>query len=220
MDTGGASASQGQDNTQPAARLEPARLFSGIPNWLSFWVPIVTSLASFVISITSLFIAGQEPELAVTLPAQMRAVQAPTYTYLYLQPAFFSRGRNERSETIITLRLRAEPEQGGAAADFRCLEHGEWEWDVANRVASYKYLRDAVPLVVSPGSPQSPLCTFIGPSDWFFQAGVYRMTLEADRSVAATPLISTFTANIDQRHVDFWATNEGRQWIGVPIHQQ
>ena len=76
---------------------------------------------------------------------------------------------------------------------------------------------DAVPLVVSPSNAASPLGLFEAPKGWYFGAGTYQFTLNADRVVAGTPLTATFTVTLTADDVAFLDQPGPDQFITLSI---
>ena len=88
---------------------------SKLPNWLSFWVPIVTALFSLVIAVFSLLISTQDPEVVLIMPSHVlmdisdRSDSAPYVPQnIYLQPNFVGTGNNSRVELINRMTLKID----------------------------------------------------------------------------------------------------------------
>ena len=66
------------------------------------WVPLVASLTSLVLSISSIIISTRDPAVTVLVPDQIRFVQGEGIglAYAYLQATFVSTGENDRVEVI------------------------------------------------------------------------------------------------------------------------
>jgi hypothetical protein len=78
-----------------------------LPDWLSKWVPLTTSITSFFIATYTFIVTTSQPELQLILPRQVRIAQGiETGPYLYLQPVIVSSGQSERSEVILDMMVR------------------------------------------------------------------------------------------------------------------
>ncbi len=173
---------------------EPSgRAFARIPIWLVVLIPTLISIAALVVAILGYLSVTEEPEVHMILPPVVRMSQGGAAPILYVQPRFVSTGRNSRIDVITDVSVRADPMNGGVGADFTWQEEGAWTFDPTAKELTYIYLADAGPLMVSPSNPQYPVGLFVGPADWKFQAGDYRITINATRAVGSDPLTGAFT---------------------------
>jgi hypothetical protein len=184
------------------------------------WVPLVASLTSLVLSISSIIISTRDPSVRLLLPDQIRFVQGEGlgFAYAYLQPTFVSTGENDRVEVFRDMRLEVTPLAGGEeAATFGWDEVGRLVFDPADDSLTYQYLADAVPLLVAPDSAENPLALFQGPRGWFLEPGGYRIELVADRVVASADLRASFEITLTESDVDFLNDADGGQFLTLTI---
>lgn len=90
----------------------------------------------------------------------------------------------------------------GEPVSFTWDEQGFWQYDPVNHGLDWIYLADPAPLVVSPNSPQLPICLFIGPPAWSWQAGAYQVRITAGRDQDAGALQSAFTLTLPAKGVE------------------
>lgn len=190
---------------QPAdAQAEPRDLWRQLArNFVTLrWVPLTAALLSLPLSVVAIYTSTQQPTVSLLMPSQVRIAQghATGGAYLYLQPAFVNTAQNNRVEVIRDMSLHVT---GPATADFTWTQQLRLETDPDTGGLTYTYVADAVPLVVSPSNAASPLGLFEAPKGWFFSAGTYEFTLNADRVVAATPLTATFSVTLTAENVAF-----------------
>lgn len=202
---------------KPRLRKPGISALAQLPTRLSFWVPIVTSLASFAIAIWSLIVASSEPEVLLIMPDQVRMAQGGDAAMLYVQPTFLSTGRNDRVEVITGLRLQVAPDQGGGPVGFRWDEQGSWSYDPGTRELTYMYVADARPLLVSPNNPQLPVGVFVGPQGWSFGAGTYRLTFVAERAIGSMQLRGDFKLTFTQKAIDDLNAAQGRRFLTFDV---
>ncbi|MDQ7858459.1 MAG: hypothetical protein QN174_03350 [Armatimonadota bacterium] len=181
------------------------------------WVPLATSAVSLVLSVSSIVVSTREPEIVLILPDQVRVAQGDDFgfAYMYVQPAFVNTGINDRVEVLRTMTIEVQAPAGGGPTIFEWDERGELVYN-ADGSLSYRYLADAVPLLVSPRDAQVPFAVFNGPKGWYFGEGTYRMRLLAHRVVSRRPLEGTFEITFAQRDVDFLITGRGRRFLTFP----
>ena len=183
------------------------------------WVPVTTALVSLMFSVSSLFISTREPAVVMILPDQVRVAQGEDFgfAYMYVQPAFVNTGRNERVEVIRDMKLRVAAAAGGQPAEFVWANQAELVYDRATNQLNYRYVADAVPLVVSPRSAQVPFSVFNGPKGWYFGPGAYRLTLSAQRVVSRRPLQDTFEMTFAEKDIEFLNKSRGRSFLVFPV---
>ncbi len=183
------------------------------------WVPLVASLTSLVLSISSIIIATRDPAVAILVPDQIRLAQGEGigFAYAYLQPTFVSTGENDRVEVIRDMHLEITPLAGGDTMTFAWDEVGELTFDPADDSLTYEYVADAVPLLVAPDSAENPLSLFQGPGGWYLEAGTYRIEIVADRVVASEDLRSSFEITLTEEDVAFLADADGDRFLALPI---
>jgi hypothetical protein len=183
------------------------------------WVPLVASLTSLVLSISSIVIATRDPSVAILVPDQIRFVQGERigYAYAYLQPTFLSTGANDRVEVIRDMRLEITPASGGDTMTFAWDEVGRLDFDPADDSLTYVYLADAVPLLIAPDAAENPLALFQGPAGSYLESGTYRVELVAERVVADDDLRSAFEITLTQADVDFLNAADGDQFLTLSI---
>jgi hypothetical protein len=182
------------------------------------WVPITASLVSLVLSVTNLVTANREPEVLVVPPRQVRVAQGEDFgfAYLYVQPAFVHTGQNDRIEVIQDMMVRIDPAGGGAAAEFKWDEQAELVYDQTSKSLNYRYVADAVPLLVSPRNAQVPLAVFNGPQGWYFKPGTHRATIVAHRVVHSAPLEAAFEFTMTEKDVEFLSSSRGHRFLAFP----
>jgi hypothetical protein len=182
------------------------------------WVPLVASLTSLVLSISSIIISTRDPAVTILVPDQIRFVQGERigFAYAYLQPTFVSRGENDRVEVIRDMHLELTPAGGGDTVTFAWDEVGQLTFDPEDESLTYEYLADAVPLLIAPDSAENPLALFQGPAGSFLEAGTYRVVLVARRVVAQGELRSDFELTLTEADVDFLNEADGGQFLTLP----
>jgi hypothetical protein len=185
------------------------------------WVPITASFVSLVLSVTSLVSANREPEIMIVPPRQIRVAQGEDFgfAYIYAQPAFVHTGQNDRIEVIEDIVLRVNPAGGGAAVDFKWDEQAELVYDTASKSLNYRYIADAVPLLVSPRNAQVPLAVFNGPQGWYFKPGTHRVTVVAHRVVHSVPLEATFEFTMGEKDVEVLSSSRGHKFLAFPTRR-
>lgn len=158
-------------------------LLTHVPAWLSFWVPIVTALASLALSLYTFAVTMQEPDMLVVMPDVVRIAQGgPSGPLLYAQPVFIGTGLSERVDVVTGIHLRVEPiNPGGDGVEFVWDEQGEWIYDPDTQRFNWIYKGDSGAFLVSARNAQDFMGLFIGPPAWRFAAGEYRIVLVADR---------------------------------------
>lgn len=104
----------------------------------------------------------------------------------------------------------------GAPATFVWDEQVQLVSDPVGGGLSYRYLADAVPILVSPRSASAPLCLFDGPDGWFFVPGVYTVTFTAQRVVASEPLRGTLSVTLNAGNVAFLDAPGPEQFLALP----
>lgn len=183
------------------------------------WVPLVASLTSLVLSISSIVIATRDPSVVILVPDQIRFVQGERvgYAYAYLQPTFLSTGANDRVEVIRDMRLEITPAAGGDTLTFAWDEVGRLDFDPADDSLTYVYLADAVPLLIGPDAAENPLGLFQGPAGSYLESETYRVELVAERVVAEGDLRSSFEITLTDEDVAFLNDADGGQFLTVAI---
>jgi hypothetical protein len=190
---------------------------SRVPGWLSFWVPIVTSLVSLIISLGGIFIATRQPELLLVMPDQIRVAQGGQAPYTYLQPTFVGVGLNERAEVILDMTLQVSSLNGGTPVEFYWDEQGTWSYDAGSQELSWTYIADAAPLLVSRQTPQLPTGLFIGPPGWAFEEGRYRITLVVQRAINSRPLQRSIVVEFSQQEIETMNSSQGSRFLTIPV---
>ncbi len=182
------------------------------------WVPLAASLVSLVLSIGAFIASTQQPEVMLILPDQIRVAQGrgSGSAFVYLQPAFVSTGQSERVEVIRGMSLTVQP-PAGEAATFAWDEQVQLAEERGERRLSYRYVADAVPILVGPRSASAPLCLFDAPDGWFFAPGTYTFTLTAHRVVASEPVRATFSITLTAENVAFFDAPGPDQFLAFPL---
>jgi hypothetical protein len=219
----------GPESTRAREKRSAFALFPGIarmPTWLNFWVPLTASMLSLAVAIYSLIISTQDPELLLILPNQvyLSEIEAGGSEFhpsrVYLQPNFVSTGNNDRTELIRTLTLKVEPGPDGGPLTLDWREQGSWDFTEGLQVMirSYTYSADAAPMLVNPNQAQQPVAVFDVPTDWTLQPDApYRLTLTADRAVAARPLAGTAEMTVPAELIDAFKTQTQQTILTVPL---
>jgi hypothetical protein len=199
---------------EPPAR--PTVVLSHVPRWLYVWVPIVTSLASLGIALWSLVLSTSEPQLQLVMPQWVRIGQGGTQlTRVIIQPSFISTG-SDRVDLIQGMKLRVEAIDGGDTRELTWLEVGEWDRSVQNAQPQYRYVSDPSPLLVTPSNPQLPIALFTTDPGWKFKAGTYRLTITAQRTVNAVPLVASTQVTLPPEMIKWFEDNNGQFYWGFP----
>lgn len=193
----------GEEPAEPGdrARVSLVRVFS------LRWVPLTAALLSLSLSVVAIYTSTLQPSVTLLMPSEVRIAQGRSSgaAYLYLQPAFVNTAQNNRVEVIRGMTLHvAAVNTTTAAADFAWTQQLRLEVDSSSGELTYRYVGDAVPLVVSPSNAASPLALFEAPTGWFFAAGTYEFSLTADRVVAGSPLNARFSVNLTADNLAFF----------------
>jgi hypothetical protein len=78
---------------------------------------------------------------------------------------------------------------------------------------------DPGPFLVSAREAQDFTALFIGPRDWSFEAGTYRITLTADRITVAEALVASVEVELDAESLAFINQSEGSQFLIFPVEK-
>ena len=181
------------------------------------WVPLAGATVSLILSAASIIVSTREPTVLLILPDVVRVAQGEDYgfAYMYLQPAFVSTGQNDRVEVIRDITVFVEPAEGGDRITFEWIEQLELVFN-DDRQLEYEYAGDAVPLLVSARQAQAPLGSFRGPDGWYFEAGTYEITVEAQRVVASSPLRESLEITLSEDDVEFLNEARGNRFLEIP----
>lgn len=197
-----------------------------LPTSLNFWVPLVSSILALILSLYSLIVSTQEPEVLLILPNRIylsEAFEDPNIYHpgaVYLQPNLISTGNNSRNELIRDMTLRIEPESGGEPLTLRWREQGAWDFTdvMGEMVRGYSYTADAAPMLINPNQAQQPLSLFPIETNWTLQPDQpYRLTLTANRAVASTPLVARATMAVTAQQIDEMKSQTRQTIMAVPI---
>jgi hypothetical protein len=182
------------------------------------WVPLVASLLSLILSVTSIVVATRDPAVVLVLPDQIRVAQAASagYAYAYLQPTFLSTGDNDRVEVIRDMRLEVRAPDG-EVVELAWNESGRFDFDRSDGSLSYAYVADAAPILVGPETAQNPIALFQGPDGWQLSPGRYEVRLVADREVATSPLEASFRLELTADQVAQLTEADGAQFLALDI---
>jgi hypothetical protein len=66
--------------------------------------------------------------------------------------------------------------------------------------------------MVSPSNPQLPVGLFVGPPNWTFQPGDYRITITANRAVGSTPLQGTMVVSFPESTLNIVNESQGTRF--------
>lgn len=211
-----------QPSTQPVTSPTPnpanKRTFH-LPDWLSNWVATLTALISLAISLYTLVITTHEPQLQLIMPNQIRIAQGgDSGPLLYVQPMFISTGLSDRVEVVTDIRLQVEAiGREGAPVDFVWDERGEWVVDPNTMYFNWVFTGDSGPFLVSARDAQFFTALFIGPRDWLFGPGNYRISVTAERITVKQPLAASIEVQLSQEQVDFLNQSQGQQFLIFPV---
>ena len=186
---------------------------------LSVWVSIATAILSLVISIYTLVITTYEPELLLIMPNQVRIGQGGNSgPLLYIQPMFISTGLSERVEVITGIRVQVEPvDQSSSSVEFVWDEQGSWAVDPSTQDLNWVFTGDSGPFLVSAKNAQFFTGLFIGPYDWLFKPGTYRITMIADRITDSQPLHATVEILLVSESLDYLNQSQGTRFLVFPV---
>lgn len=179
-------------------------------------LPVGVSLVSLVISVYGVLLTRHAPQVVMTMPDRVRVVQEGNVAFLYLQPRFVNTGDNQRNEVITGLVADVQPAAGGEPATFTWDEQGAWLFDHASRSLTWQFVSDPGPLVVSPNSPQLPICLFMSAPGWAWQPGAYRVTVTAPRAIQHGPLRAQLEFTLDRQTVDV-ISNQSGTFLTIPV---
>lgn len=192
--------------------------FSHLVEKLSVWVSIVTAVLSLVISIYTLVITTYEPELLLIMPNQVRIGQGgDSGPLLYIQPMIISTGLSERVEVITGIRVQVEAmDQSQSHVEFVWDEQGTWVVDPSTQNFNWVFTGDSGPFLVSAKNAKDFTGLFIGPDDWLFEPGTYRITMIADRITNRQPLTATIEILLSNESVDYLNQSQGTRFLVFP----
>ncbi len=202
--------------------VKPQRsLLSQVPEWLTTWVSLVTAVVSLIISLYTFAITTYEPELLLMMPNQVRLAQGGQGgAVLYIQPMFISTGMSERVEVITGIRLQVEPiNQSFQGIEFVWDEQGEWVPEPGNQNFNWVFTGDSAPFLVSPKNAQYFTGLFIGPDNWLFEPGAYRITMIADRITNSQPLNASIEVLLSAENIDYLNQSEGTRFLLFPVQK-
>jgi hypothetical protein len=185
-------------------------------------VPVGIALLSLALSVYTIIEANREATVWLSAPVVVRAaVSSSSFTLagvelaqLYVQPRLVSTARNDRLAVITNLALEVTAPGGDAPIPFTWREEGNWQYNPVGPTSTYYSLADPAPLVVSPSSPQRPICMFIGPPGWQWQPGSYLVTIIAERGEDAAPLRAAFTMTLPEESVESITASPGA-WVKI-----
>ena len=197
------------------------RLLSLFPGWLSFWVPIVTALISLGISLYTFLVATSDPEVLLVMPEVVRIAQGrENRAYLYLQPIFIGTGQSERIDVITGLSFEVMAlDRNADDVVFVWDEQGSWLFDAQAQNLNWIYAADAGAFLVSAKHAHDVTNLFIGPGDWLFEAGTYRITLLAERMTAAQPLAESVEIVFTPDNVTYLNEAAGTRFLTFPVRK-
>lgn len=215
-----AEANAGEVPQQPGRSARPQSPFH-LPEQLSAWVSIITAVVSLAISLYTLIVTTYEPELLLIMPNQVRIAQGGNSgPYLYLQPTFVSTGLSERAEVIRWIQVEVARVDGtGETIEFAWDEQGQWVNDPETMFFNWVFTADAGPFLVSARNAQHSMGLFIGPRDWRFEAGRYRITLTAERITVADPLVKSVEVELAEDEVEYINQSQGQQFLIFPVEE-
>ena len=185
---------------------------------LATWVSIVTALVSLAISLYTLVVTSNAPEVALILPNQVRITQGGTSgPLLYIQPMFISTGPSDRVEVVTAIRVQVAPvDHPNESADFVWDEQGTWVVDADTQNFSWAFTGDSGPFLVGPKNAQFFTGLFIGPQEWLFAPGTYRITMMADRITNAQPLAASLDIVLSTEELEYLHQSGGRRFLTFP----
>ena len=200
--------------TPPASRADLGARTAAV---LKDSTPIAVSLVSLMLSLYSIVAANREPEIDLSLPEIVRITQGPFDSWLYLQPRFVSTGRNDRVAVVSELRVRLEPETG-EPIPFVWDEQGTWRYDPERPEdgLTWVYTADPAPLVVGPSNPALPIGLFVGPPDWPWTPGTYRIVVEAEQNTTGKTLTASTRITITPDVVEVLMGGVGKSIWDLP----
>lgn len=156
-------------------------------SWHSY-LPVCVAVCSLCVALFSLYSQRASPEIALSMPDRVRVFDGASIGGLYLQPRFIDSGSNDRVEVVTGMTATLTWAGGGEPVALRWDEQGAWVYDSNSHELTWTFVADPAPLIVSRSSPQLPMCLFLAPADWQWQAGDYVLHLTADRKIRSDPL--------------------------------
>lgn len=192
---------------------------SYLPEWLSRWVPIVTAIISLIISIYTFALITYEPEVLLIMPNQVRIGQGgESGPLLYVQPMFISTGLSDRIEVITGIRVQVEPiNQSLSSVEFVWDEQGTWIVDPNTQSFNWVFTGDSGPFLVSAKNAQFFTGLFIGPNNWLFEPGTYRITMSADRITNSQPLYASIEIFLSDENLEYLNQSKGTRFLVFPV---
>ena len=192
-----------------------------MPEQISAWVSVITAVVSLVISLYTLVVTTTRPELLLIMPNQVRITQGGNSgPYLYLQPTFVSTGLSERIEVIRWIRVEvARVDGAGEPVEFGWDEQGEWVNDPETMFFNWVFTEDAGPFPVSARDAQHSMGLFIGPREWLFEPGRYRITLTAERIAVDEPLIGSVEVELGAEQLEYINQSQGNQFLIFTVEE-
>lgn len=200
---------------------ERSALLTHVPIWLSFWVPIVTALASLALSLYTFAVTMQNPDMLVVMPDVVRIAQGgPSGPLIYAQPVFIGTGMSERVDVVTGIHLRVEPiNPSGGSVEFVWDEQGEWVYDPVTQHFNWIYKGDSGAFLVGARNAQDFMGLFIGPQEWRFEPGRYRIVLVADRVTNRQPLSEAIEIVLAPENVEFLNQSQGSTFLTFPAQK-
>jgi hypothetical protein len=191
------------------------------PESISNWIATATALISLAISLYTLVITTNEPEVTLMMPNQVRITQGGNSgPLLYLQPMFISTGLSERVEVVTEIRMEVAATKGTTSpTQFVWDEMGQWVADPNTMMFNWTFTGDAGPFLVSAREAQFFTGLFIGPRDWFFEAGTYEVTVTADRISGAQQLVGSVRVTLNEEQIAFINNSQGQQFLIFPVEK-
>jgi hypothetical protein len=133
---------------------------------------------------------------------------------------FISTGLSERVEVITGIRLRVEAvDQNLDNIEFVWDEQGTWVVDPATQNFNWVFTGDSGPFLVSAKNAQDFTGLFIGPPDWLFEPGSYRITMIADRITNPQPLTATVEVMLSSESLDYLNQSQGTRFLVFPVNK-
>jgi hypothetical protein len=189
-----------------------------LPRPKAAWIPTITAAVSFLISIYTFLSTSRPPRIELIPPRLVRIAQGgPAGPHVYLQPVLLGQGRGERAEVVLGFTLRAEPLAGGAAADFIWDETGEWIFDSETQELSWAYLSDPGPVLLTAQTALAPTLLFVGPADWRFDPGAYRLTLLVEPAVGRGAIQERFGIALTEEDARILEETRGARFLTFEV---
>jgi len=198
---------------QPSSHI--AGYLARVPQWLTVWVPTVTAVVAMALSLYTLAATSATPDVRIIMPEKVRVAQGgESGAFVYLRPTWLAHGSSERTEVVTGVRLVVE--RLGASQDaaaFAWDEQGDWHYDPVQQTLTWVFTGDPGPFLIAPEEAEIFTGLFVGPRDFRFVPGRYRLTLVGERAVAERPVSASMEIVLEEDAVAYLDEAQGTRFL-------